>query len=76
MQTCTAHPQGGSNPAITGKLKTDHAGLILIWLESAGLFQTFSELDEVKDKLEEIRLIRQLIDEDVTTEPEDEETVC
>jgi len=43
----------------------------LLWLELADIFQTFSELDEVKDKTEDIRLIRQLIDENVGIEPND-----
>jgi len=50
--------------------------VILFWLELADTFQTFSELDEVKDKKEEIRLIRKLIDEDADTESDDEEVIC
>jgi hypothetical protein len=46
------------------------------WLEPAELFQAFCELDEVKNKKEEIRLIRQLIDEDVDAKSDDEEAVC
>jgi hypothetical protein len=52
-----------------GKLNTDQEGLYLIWLESVDIFQTFSELDKIKDKKEEIRLIRQLINDDIDTKP-------
>jgi hypothetical protein len=58
------------------KQKLDQKGRAYAWLELADIFQTFSELDEVKDKTEDIRLIRQLIDEDVDTKSDDEEVVC
>jgi hypothetical protein len=53
---------------VTSKNSTK-IGRACAWLESAELFQTFEELDEVKDKKEEIRLVRQLIDENAEIKP-------
>jgi hypothetical protein len=47
-----------------------------LWLEPAELFQTFEELDEVKDKTEETKAIRKLIDEGNDNKPDDEEAIC
>ena len=33
------------------------------WLEILNLFQTFAELEEVKDKPAEVRAVRELLDE-------------
>jgi hypothetical protein len=57
-----------SSKPVTSKNSTK-IGRACAWLESAELFQTFEELDEVKDKKEEIRLVRQLIDENAEIKP-------
>ena len=71
-----AKPQGGF---IQGLLyiigciwileKTSQAGLNFSWLGICYLFQTFENLDRVKDKQAEIKIIRNLIDEDSEASP-------
>jgi hypothetical protein len=43
----------------------------LVWLGKLFLFQTFEELDSIKDKETEVLQIRQLLDND-----QQEETTC
>ena len=44
------------------------------WLGIVNLFQTFKDLESVKDKQADIQAVRQVLDEDQSAQ--DEEVVC
>jgi hypothetical protein len=46
------------------------------WLGLKNLFQTFEDLDSVKDKQVDTQAIRQLLDEDEDGQDKSEEVVC
>lgn len=56
--------------------KSEHStSVVLTWLELVNLFQTFEDLESVKDKEADTQAVRRLIDED-TAIAADEEVVC
>jgi hypothetical protein len=46
------------------------------WLGIVYLFQTFDDLESVKDKQADIEAVRQLLDEDKPTKKNDEGATC
>jgi hypothetical protein len=57
----------------TAKNITPFEGLyygIIPWLGIVNLFQTFDDLESVKDKEADVQAVRQVIDEDVSAEAE------
>ena len=46
------------------------------WLELSNLFQTFEDLESIKDKEADISSIRELLAEDITEQRDGEEPLC
>jgi len=49
---------------------------IFIWLGIVNLFQTFEDLESVKDKQADIQAVRQVLDEDQAAKSDTEEATC